>query len=265
MTKTNSNTTKCKIVGISASLRNARRGRGNESLVQELNSLSTEDELFEYLHEQASFHLENFVESGRKEQVPFDQLYRNLKRLRGDKGLSNSEIALSSALWSAKNTGVEIEHLSLSEYFLETKERKNIEDLKEKLLDADGIILSSPVYFGDRSSLAQSFYNYLREDKELLSSLKDKVYGGIAVGAKRNGGQETTLIYHLIDMLNIGFMGVGNDSETTSQYGGTGLAGDVGTMNKDSYGLATGDNGHRQKGCPRGENGKREKQPRSER
>ena len=66
-----------------------------------------------------------------------------------------------------------------------------------------------------------------------------KVYGGIAVGAKRNGGQETTLIYQLWDMVQSGLLGIGNDSETTSQYGGTGLAGDVGTMPQDDYGLKT--------------------------
>ena len=66
-----------------------------------------------------------------------------------------------------------------------------------------------------------------------------KLYGGITVGAKRNGGQETTLIYQMIDMLNLGFLAVGNDSDTTAQYGGTGHAGDVGMMWKDKYGLET--------------------------
>ena len=32
---------------------------------------------------------------------------------------------------------------------------------------------------------------------------------------------------------------MGNDSETTSQYGGTGWAGDIGTMPKDEYGQDT--------------------------
>ena len=59
------------------------------------------------------------------------------------------------------------------------------------------------------------------------------------MGAKRNGGQETTLIYQMLDMAELGFLAVGNDHETTAQYGGTGHAGDVGTMHKDSYGLET--------------------------
>jgi multimeric flavodoxin WrbA len=69
--------------------------------------------------------------------------------------------------------------------------------------------------------------------------LAGRLYGGIAVGAKRNGGQETTLIYQMIDMLGLGMIAVGNDSDTTAQYGGTGHAGDVGTMHKDKYGIDT--------------------------
>lgn len=228
-----------KILGISGSLRNARRGRGNKTLIEDITSIKTSEELDAYLVKQASFHLENFMDAGRKEKLPFDQMYRNLKKQRGDRGLSNSEIALTSALWSAKELGAEIDHVSLSEYFLENNARKNIEEFTEKLLAADGFIISTPVYFGDRSSLPQSFLNFIKSDPVLYEKMKDKVYAGIAVGAKRNGGQETTLIYQMLDMLNCDMLAVGNDSETTSQYGGTCLAGDIGTMPKDRYGLDT--------------------------
>ncbi len=229
----------CKILGISASLRNARRGRGNKTLITDLNSISSKSELIAYLESQAKIHLQNFVDAGRKENLPFDQMYKKLKRLKGDRGLSNSEVALASALWSSKELGAEISHLSLSEYFTETSEEKNIEELKEKLLDADGLLLASPVYFGDRGSLSQSFINLLRNDKDLGKKMQGKIYAGVTVGAKRNGGQETALIYQLLDMINCDFFGVGNDSETTSQYGGTGYAGDIGSMAKDTYGLDT--------------------------
>jgi len=228
-----------KILGISGSLRNARRGRGNQSLIEELNLLKTQEDLDKYLADQANYHLENFLEAGRKEKLPFDKMYLNLKKQRGDKGLSNSEIALSAALWSAKQLGAEIDHISLSEYFLENSKRKNLDEFIAKLKAADGFIISTPVYFGDRSSLPQSFLNLIRTDIVLQNELKEKVYAGIAVGAKRNGGQETTLIYQMLDMLNVDILSVGNDSETTSQYGGTCLAGDVGTMPKDRYGLDT--------------------------
>jgi multimeric flavodoxin WrbA len=230
---------KLKIVGLSASLRNARRGGGNHQLVEDLQRLATKEELVAYLKQQASIHLGQFVEAGRKQQLPFDELYKNLKKLKGDRGLSNSEIALAAALWSAFKLGAEIEHLSLSEFFPEQGKTKNLDSLKETVVAADGLLLSSPVYFGDRGSLAQSFTDWIRQDPELRAGLSGKVYGGLAVGAKRNGGQETTLIYQLMDMIHAGFLGVGNDSETTSQYGGTGWAGDIGTMPNDAYGLDT--------------------------
>ncbi len=208
-------------------------------MVAELREVPDEDALNAYLQAQAAIHLENFVDAGRKEGVPFDELYRNLKKNRGDRGLSNSEVMLAAALWSSLQIGGDIDHISLAEYFTESKERKNIDELKQKIKEADGILLSTPVYFGDRGSLSQSFINFLRNEKELAQDFSKKVYAGLAVGAKRNGGQETALIYQLLDMINIGFKGVGNDSETTSQYGGTGLAGDIGTMAKDAYGLET--------------------------
>lgn len=230
---------KYRVLGVSASLRNARRGLGNTSLIDDLNKIESEKELKSYLTQEAEVHLENFIKAGRKENKPFDQVYKDLKKLKGNKGLSNSEVALASALWSAKNLGAEIEHLSLSEYFTESKTIKNLGELKKKLMEADGFLLSTPVYFGDRSSLSQTLVNLIRSDKELKTALSGKVYAGIAVGAKRNGGQETALIYQLCDMIDCGLFGVGNDSDTTSQYGGTGHAGDIGTMQKDDYGLST--------------------------
>jgi multimeric flavodoxin WrbA len=73
----------------------------------------------------------------------------------------------------------------------------------------------------------------------LRDACRGKVYAGLAVGAKRNGGQETTLIYQMLDMVNLDFLCVGNDSETTSQYGGTAVAGDVGKLHTDAYGIDT--------------------------
>lgn len=228
-----------KILGVAASLRNARFKSGGSTLISQLQSCDSDEALRDFLADQAKVHLQQFVDSGRAEGRPFDEIYKRLKSLRGDQGLSNSEVALSSALWSAWREGCDIEHLSLSEYFPATGVSRQIDELKERLRKVDGILVSTPVYFGDRGSLAQDLIDLVRDDSKLREDLKDKVYAGIAVGAKRNGGQETTLIYQLFDMINLGLLGVGNDSDTTSQYGGTGHAGDVGTMAKDRYGLDT--------------------------
>ncbi|MCE9599008.1 MAG: NAD(P)H-dependent oxidoreductase [Spirochaetia bacterium] len=233
------NARKPKLLGIAASLRNARWGIGNDKLLSSLKEIATKEELFEFLKVESELHLENFLQAGRKEGKDFLEIYDHLRKNKGDKGLSNSEVALAAALWAALKFGVELDHLSLSEHFLATGQIRNLDKLKEKLISADGLLLSGPVYFGDRGSLAQSLQDLIRQDHDLREHLHGKLYAGIAVGAKRNGGQETTLIYQMLDMIHAGLLALGNDSDTTAQYGGTGHAGDIGTMHKDTYGLDT--------------------------
>ncbi len=227
------------LLGIAASLRNARCGARDRSLVDELAALETKEALLSYLSGQSQLIVEQFLEAGRREGKDFLQIYRNLRKRRGDTGLSNSEVALAAALWAAHREGAAIDHLSLSDHFTADGQQRDAEGLRAKLLEADGLLVSGPVYFGDRGSLAESLVAFIASDPELRESLRGRLYGGIAVGAKRNGGQETTLIYQMLDMVNLGLLTVGNDSDTTAQYGGTGHAGDVGTMHKDSYGLET--------------------------
>jgi multimeric flavodoxin WrbA len=228
-----------KLLGIAASLRNARWGAGNRRLIDALNALPDRPALDEFLAKESELHLENFVQAGRNEGKPFLEIYQNLRKSNGEVGLSNSEVALAAALWAARNQDVDVEHLSLSEHFTANGDLRRGEELRSRLLQADGLLISGPVYFGDRGSLAESLVDFIARDHELQLALAGRLYGGIAVGAKRNGGQETTLIYQMIDMLNLGMIAVGNDSDTTAQYGGTGHAGDVGTMHKDKYGIDT--------------------------
>lgn len=226
-----------KLLGLSASLRNLRSSKGSNIMVEELVNIHSRGHLTEYLSMQGQLSVNAFVEAGRKDEKPFDEIYSNLKKLQGKHGLSNSETVLAAGLWAAKQQGIEIEHISLSEYFGNKAVRKDkIDNLLAKVAEADGILISGPVYFGDRSSLAYDFIKLLQLN---ISSVKGKVYAGISVGAKRNGGQETCLIYQMMDLLNLGMFAVGNDTETTAQYGGTAHAGDVGTVAKDKYGINT--------------------------
>lgn len=228
-----------RVLGVSGSLRNARFGAGSEALVSDLSALSSEDELLTYLKKQTQFRFDDFVEAGRGNGLPFDQIYAELRKLRGIRGLSNSEAALASALWAAQQEGAEVQHVSLASHFPLTGKGRHLDVLREKVESADAIIISGPVYFGDRGSLAQSFIEFISADADLKAACKGKVYAGLAVGAKRNGGQETTLIYQMLDMVNLDFFAVGNGSETTAQYGGTAVAGDVGKFADDAYGLNT--------------------------
>jgi multimeric flavodoxin WrbA len=227
-----------RVLGLSASLRSARHGRGAENLPEELESIPDRDALTEYLKHQTHDLLEAF-EEGRKRDLPFDRLYAELKKRKGLRGLSNSEASVAAGLWGAQQEGAEVRYVDLQRFFPESGRTRHLAELKKAILWADGFLLATPVYFGDRSSLAQAFVEFLYQDDECLAHVRDKVFGGIAVGAKRNGGQETTLVYQLIDMINLNMLGVGNDSASTSQYGGTVVAGDVGTMAKDDYGIAT--------------------------
>jgi multimeric flavodoxin WrbA len=230
---------KSKILGVSASLRSARSGAGLRTLMEEIIQRPDREALEGFLTEQASIHLDQFISSGRAEGKPFDELYRKLQSLGGRKGLSNSEVCLAAALWAAHDEGCDIDQVALSDHFPASGEATDLDLLKKQILAADGILLSTPVYFGDRSSLAQRFVELVRSDAEIKESVQDKIFAGVSVGAKRNGGQETTLIYQMFDMLNVGMLAVGNDSGTTSQYGGTAHAGDIGTIMKDSYGIDT--------------------------
>ncbi|MBF0369680.1 MAG: NAD(P)H-dependent oxidoreductase [Magnetococcales bacterium] len=227
------------ILGVVGSLRNARFGRGSDALVEEIQELKSQEALVDYLKEQSAFQVEAFLAAGRKENLPFDMIYRNLRKNPGDKGLSNSEAGLAAALWGACQEGARIRHVGLASHFPMSGEPKNIDQLKQVVLAADALLISGPVYFGDRSSLLHEFIELLRHDPDLKRHCQGRVYAGVSVGAKRNGGQETSLIYQIIDLSNLNMLALGNSAETTAQYGGTLQAGDVGTVWKDSYGLNT--------------------------
>lgn len=198
-----------KILGLAASLRNGLPSSKAESFCEQLSEIPDSAQLRTFLEPTAT------------------------------RSLSNSEIALAAGLWAAAQSGSKIELLRLGDFFASGGGTRHIEKLGDSLQTADGIVLSSPVYFGDRSSLAGELLDFLGRDHLLRTELRQKVAGGIAVGAKRNGGQETTLIYQLADLMQVGLLGVGNDSDTTAQYGGTCHAGDRGTLTNDEYGLWT--------------------------
>ena len=87
----------------------------------------------------------------------------------------------------------------------------------EKLEASDGIIVSSPVYFGSVTAQVKALFDrsiLLRRNGFLL---KGKVGGAIAVGGSRNGGQEFTINaihswMHIHGMIVVGDM---------SHFGGT--------------------------------------------
>lgn len=169
---------------------------------------------------------------------------------------SNSDIALAFALFGSYQQGFAVQIISIAQIFKHFDLSPGIandqdehfdrihhidflqlndvahDQLQDLTRNAAGIILGSPVYFGDRSSVANKFMQITNKHKYL----KDKVFGMVTVGAKRNGGQETTCIYGLYDALMQEAIGVGNGPDT-SQYGGTVVAGDLHKAPGDLNGL----------------------------
>ncbi|HEY4215972.1 MAG TPA: NAD(P)H-dependent oxidoreductase [Gemmatimonadaceae bacterium] len=227
------------VLGIAASLRNARFGRESEALCDDIRQLENAASVTEYIASKTRLSPDTVAEHVARDDMSFDAAYAILRRERLGQGLSNSEAALVAALWGAHDAGAEIAHCALAPFFPANGVSRRLDELRTALLAADAIVLSGPVYFGDRGSLAHEFIEFVRNDAECAAHLKGRVYGGVAVGAKRNGGQETTLVYQMLDFTAMGMLAVGNDFETTSQYGGTCVAGDVGTMSKDKYGIDT--------------------------
>jgi multimeric flavodoxin WrbA len=128
--------------------------------------------------------------------------------------VSNSEALLLAAMWGAYNEGAEVEIVYPG-------------DVTPRF---DGAVLSTPVYFGDRSSGLHSFIR--------SANLEGKAIGVVSSGAKRNGGQETTNIYALYDCLDKRALITGN-GPPTAQYGGTGWAGNKTAIVNDDFGIKT--------------------------
>ncbi len=231
-----------KILGVSASLRNRRFAYKNE-LVEDIKKVKSLDGIKSFVNDQIKITFKE-IENLNK-GLSFDQNYKKLKKFKGNRGLSNSEASLVYALWQANSNGVDIDYLSLSNIF-ENENKSKLNFFKKKFLECDALLISGPVYFGDRGSLTQRMIEFINSDKKCINHVKKIFYAGLAVGAKRNGGQETTLIFQMTDFLNMGAKVVGNGHDTTSQYGGTLVAGDIGKVQDDDYGirtsLSTGDN-----------------------
>ena len=69
---------------------------------------------------------------------------------------------------------------------------KAVKDVKvEEMLDADGIILGSPTYYGHSAGILRSF---LDESVKLHGKLAGKVGGAFASSANIGGGNETTVL-----------------------------------------------------------------------
>jgi len=119
-------------------------------------------------------------------------------------------------------------------------ERDDFPTLIPKLADPKvlGIIIGTPVYFGNMSSLCRAFLErciILWQDNFALSN---KVAGVVAVGGTRNGGQEVTIQSVQISLFCNEMILVGN-GRPGPRLGATVWSGAEGGALKDEFGMAT--------------------------
>ncbi len=219
------------VIGIAGSIRNRA---GIDDAVDGVDrNVSTEDLIdgIEQLEHRDIYHDDFLGEIKPHVQALTDQ---------NDRVVTNSDALVLTALYGAKEIAdIEFHKLTsyagLDESYADVHlDRDRMAPLADALERADGIVLGSPVYFGDRSSLMHTFLNFAA-DRDLLSG---KVVGTVSCGSKRNGGQETTNVYALFESLDHGAYIVGNGPKTC-QYGGTGWGGDIGDVTTDDFGLET--------------------------
>jgi len=110
-----------------------------------------------------------------------------------------------------------------------------MDEIYPLLVEADGIILGAPVYFGTVNAQTKAFMDRCRPLGRAGSLLRFKVGGPIAVGACRHGGQEKTISAIVDYFILTGIYPVG--MQTTLQVGTTGVAWRTGKI-KDDYWFA---------------------------
>ena len=102
-----------------------------------------------------------------------------------------------------------------------------------EILEADGIILATPMYFGTVTSLLKTYMErtepfYRRTKRDWLKAgLRNKVGGALVVGHSRHGGQEYTIMtihkyFLILEMIVVGAMS-GNDTFPGPSFGAAGV------------------------------------------
>ncbi|HNS22687.1 MAG TPA: flavodoxin family protein [Sedimentisphaerales bacterium] len=106
--------------------------------------------------------------------------------------------------------------------------------------DVAAIVVGTPVYFGNMSSLCKAFLDHCMVFRQKEFALSGKVGGVVAVGAGRNGGQELTLQSVQASLMGQNMIVVG-DGRPTSHFGAT-LMNTDDDISKDEFGINTAKN-----------------------
>ena len=123
---------------------------------------------------------------------------------------------------------------------LEPGQQDDFPQLVPKLSDPNvaGIIIGTPVYFGNMTSLCKAFLDRCIVFRKDNFALANKVAGVLAVGGGRNGGQELT-IRSVQTALMCQEMIIVGDGRPTGHFGGTVWNSGKGEVTDDEFGMAT--------------------------
>jgi multimeric flavodoxin WrbA len=133
-------------------------------------------------------------------------------------------------------------------------------DILNKMMDADGLIIGSPVYFGSLTATLKSLFercmrlNVLKDspdsmkyedikNMEVQFPLRNKVGGALSVGGVQSGGQERVLMdiqgfLLMNDMIVVSDGGI-RTPEVHPHFGGVGIARGKKKILEDHYGMET--------------------------
>jgi multimeric flavodoxin WrbA len=117
--------------------------------------------------------------------------------------------------------------------------KDGVQDVLEAMLAADGILVSTPVYFGLPSDLFAKFVMRTRVLRHQDFRLANRVVGVMATAARRSGGAETTILATWLPLIRNGCLIVGN-GDATCQFGAYGWAGARGHILSDEWGMEQG-------------------------
>lgn len=101
-----------------------------------------------------------------------------------------------------------------------------------------GIIIGSPVYFGNMTALCKAFLDRCGMFRAKQFALSGKVAGALAVGGVRNGGQEL-VVQTLLNVMMCHEMLIVGDGRPTAHWGATLWNNGTDDISQDEFGVAT--------------------------
>jgi multimeric flavodoxin WrbA len=106
----------------------------------------------------------------------------------------------------------------------------------DKMVESDGMLVATPVYFGLPTDLFSKFIMRTRPLRHQDFKLANRPVGVMATAGRRSGGAETAIIATWLPFVRNGCLVVGN-GDATCQFGAYGWAGGRGHILSDDWGI----------------------------